>query len=684
MQAIQLYLKNDSGDYDRIEMFEDESVTITESIKNAKDISKIFTTFTRQFTVPASKTNNKIFKHYYNYDIQNGFDARLRRDAKIDINYLEYKIGKLKLDGVDMRGNKPYAYRVNFYGSIVELKDVLGEDKLPSLTSSTYSPNVSLDIDKSYSPEAVLSALQGVPDSDGCLVPLITHSQRLYYDSENPSEQSGNLYYDGTTLQGLKFLQLKYAIKLSKIIDAIESKYSEITFASDSFFKDNTKDVADLYMWCHRKKGENKVEFGDQIQVTFANDTTNSFFYINSNRFYIDTPYFTDIEIDFDPSTTDAVYNIVIYKNGQLLRKVENRTSFTTVDVTSDASYQDYFEVYLETYEKDVTFTEIQWDVEYREDSDPQSPIVQDDFQSNKTDYDAGYVFNIAKNLPEQKIIDFLSSLFKMFNLVAYVQDDDTIQVQTLDDFYSNTEHDISKYVDVDKSNVDAALIYKEIFFKYKDTKTILADQHLQDLSDIEWGGIEYTDTGNLDGPIYKVEPDFHHMKYERLLDLSDLSVTTGIQYGYFVDDTEEAYLGKPLIMYVDLVSQSVPIGYLKRDSVVQISYSSYMNMPSNIEDINNVSSNSIHFSDELNEYTNTSIDDDRNLFYRFYKSYIENVFNPSTRIFKVSAVLPVAKVVNINIADIIIVNGRKYRINAMDVNLKDGRANFELINYYA
>ena len=51
--------------------------------------------------------------------------------------------------------------------------------------------------------------------------------------------------------------------------------------------------------------------------------------------------------------------------------------------------------------------------------------------------------------------------------------------------------------------------------------------------------------------------------------------------------------------------------------------------MPSNTEDIDNASSNSIHFSDELSEYTNTSIGDDKNLFARFYKSYIENVFNP-------------------------------------------------------
>ena len=55
-------------------MFKDESVSITQSVQNVKDIAKVFTEFTKTFTLP-SKANNKIFKHYYNFDIIRGFDA---------------------------------------------------------------------------------------------------------------------------------------------------------------------------------------------------------------------------------------------------------------------------------------------------------------------------------------------------------------------------------------------------------------------------------------------------------------------------------------------------------------------------------------------------------------------------------------------------------------------------------
>ena len=68
MHYIELYIEGQ-----RVELFKDESITITESIQNVKDIEKVFTAFTQSFSVPASKTNNKIFKHYYNFDIVEWF-----------------------------------------------------------------------------------------------------------------------------------------------------------------------------------------------------------------------------------------------------------------------------------------------------------------------------------------------------------------------------------------------------------------------------------------------------------------------------------------------------------------------------------------------------------------------------------------------------------------------------------
>ena len=62
MLNLQLYIEGTE-----VELFKDESVSLTQTLQNVKDISKIFTDFTKTFNVPASKTNNILFKHFYNY-----------------------------------------------------------------------------------------------------------------------------------------------------------------------------------------------------------------------------------------------------------------------------------------------------------------------------------------------------------------------------------------------------------------------------------------------------------------------------------------------------------------------------------------------------------------------------------------------------------------------------------------
>ena len=58
-QPYQIY-----NEFTKLDLFKDESVSITDSIQNVKDPSKIFAPFSQQFSVPASKNNNKVFKHY--------------------------------------------------------------------------------------------------------------------------------------------------------------------------------------------------------------------------------------------------------------------------------------------------------------------------------------------------------------------------------------------------------------------------------------------------------------------------------------------------------------------------------------------------------------------------------------------------------------------------------------------
>ncbi len=190
MQKLQLYISNE-----RIDLFKDEQVSFNQSIQNIKDPAKIFTEFTQTFTVPASKTNNKIFQHYYNFNITGGFDARNKVSGLIELNNITFKQGYVKLNGVDLKNNKAYAYRVTFFGETVNLKDILAEEKLASLAGlAQYNLN--------YNSASVQARLQSSASGGAILCPLINSgasgqtTSRLYYNSGgHGSDVTGNLWY---------------------------------------------------------------------------------------------------------------------------------------------------------------------------------------------------------------------------------------------------------------------------------------------------------------------------------------------------------------------------------------------------------------------------------------------------------------------------------------------------------
>ena len=263
MQIIQLYIQGT-----RVDMFKDESVSITDTIKNVKDVSKVFTEFTKTFSLPASKENNKLFKHFYNFDIVGGFDARVRVSAEIELNHIPFKKGFIKLEGVKLKNNKAHTYKVTFFGNTVSLKNKFGEDKLQDLTWLTNFNTDNSGNDITFTPTGIrkflhtgnnTKTIDSVTYLNYLIVPLMTHTQRLYFDSGENLKDTGNLHYSqssggGQHLHGVKWNQLKYALHVPVIIKAIQEQYG-ITFSTDFLSLTNNSYNA-LYLWLHRAKGE--------------------------------------------------------------------------------------------------------------------------------------------------------------------------------------------------------------------------------------------------------------------------------------------------------------------------------------------------------------------------------------------------------------------------------------------
>jgi len=101
--------------------------------------------------------------------------------------------------------------------------------------------------------------------------------------------------------------------------------------------------------------------------------------------------------------------------------------------------------------------------------------------------------------------------------------------------------------------------------------------------------------------------------------------------------------------------------------------------IPSNNADPTDDDSQSIHFGAELNEYSaNFS---ENSLFNTYYRTYLEEVFDSSRRLFKHTAFLPLSILSNINLNDKVVIFDRLYKINKLTTNFQTNISSLELVN---
>ena len=680
MQKIQLYIEGQ-----RVDLFEDESVVLTQTIQNVKDVQKVFTDYSKTFTLPATKENNKIFKHYYNNSITNGFDGRGRVNATLELNYLKFRKGKIKLEGVDLRNNVPYTYKVRFTGNTVTLKDLLGEDKLGALSDLNSNTLV-------YNAANVKAKLKANPATSDIITPLITHTNRLHYDSDSSANLDGNVYYEsggGSHLHGVAWDDLKYAIRVDTIIQAIETNYG-ISFSNDFFNSSNTP-YYNLFMWLHRKKGYVESPTATEVESlvntwTATNVGQTVSLMSNTSTLYIGGTPSRYTKLDLKLRTTSGFsYSVSVQLNGNEIYNsggVTGDLDITKDDIgTSNSNLftgtiisQGNYNVIIQSAQN-ITFSEVTWDIGYRLLAGLEAFNT---YTSASFSHTNAFDFIITQQIPEIKCIDFLTGIFKMFNLTSYVDNDtDEVIVKTLDDFYSDgVSYDITEFVDRNKSSVNVALPFKEITFEHGDTKTFLASKHSQ-LFNNTWGKIEYTSGENLDGKIYKVKTPFSHMLYERLPDLDTGTLTT-VQYGWYVDDNQSPYYGKPLLFY-PILQNTTSISFL--DTTSSHSEVTQYNIPSNSVALSSSTSKyNINFNNEINEYTldNTFTN---TLFEAYHKDYISDVFDPTNRLTKVTAYLPLRILLKYTLADRFNISGATYKINSIKTNMLTGKSDLELLN---
>jgi len=743
MQKIVLYIKDNDGVYRRVDLFNDETISLTSKIKDIRDIAKVFTDFSQTFTLPASRENNKIFQHWYNYNIDNGFDARNRKDAIMELDFSPFKRGKISLNNVKMKDNKPFSYEVIFYGNTINLKDLLGDDELSSLGQLD-------DYNHEYNSTNVKTGLESGLSSGKIIYPLISHTKRFYYDSaQSTPNYSGNLYYNTTQNSiGLAFDDLKPAIKCFSIIEAIENKYtiangysSNVVFTRDFFNTTTDSAFSNLFLWLSRNKGaiggdKNQEELLSRICGSWGRASGDLGINLTGDTWTVSTQghtrrYDATLTINTAGANQSIEYTAraVDYVTGNTLATLAlaaGASRSLTVNIVSTFELVNYQIKWIVESNTTLAFTPSLSFKEYI-----LNPITQTPTSELNSVYNIGgsgasisttSEILITGNVPKIKTIDFLTGLFKMFNLTAYYIDDvaDTdfgkIYVDTLDNFYadrvnnpSEGDYNITEHIDTKDLTIERAFEFNEIDFMYQEPKTLLSINHKEQFNEI-FGDEEVKPTFVDRGKRYEVKVPFEHMKFERLIDnnktgsspyaaiTSPQAYITDILWGYsasgeFTSDTDvtpntgnySSVLTKPLVFYAIQetgISSGKGIKWISTSTPSEITQ---YHRPSNTNkdgDTTTAALFTINFDDEIDEWNLTNYNGTTNsLFKKFYSTYINGIFEEKKRIYKLKAYLPTDILINYRLNDELVIQDRAFRINSISTNFKTEVSQLELIN---
>jgi len=663
MYKVELYI-----DGQRADLFEDEAIEMNLTTQNISDISKVFGDYSNGFTLPASPGNNAIFKHYYNVDVQGGFQAAQRVDAFIEVNSNVFKQGVLELEEVQLKKGEPYAYSVSFYSKTTSLKDLIGEDQLNDLDLSAQNHD--------YTDTNLEAGINGyVTGTDSSIIyPLISPVRNWFYDSTSSDGNPDNIWYhNGHSEHGVFYYDLKPAIKIKKIIDAIETKYG-ITFNSDFF---DSADFGKLFMWCHRRAG---YMFKDQPNgmnpqvINFTSSATGDY-NLSTQKYTVTAAQEADLRVRYVMNSLDS-YKIQIYINDLLFseRSHSGNVSNVTIDLGQREigdTIQFRFSPPNDWDASSVSINTVTFYLEY----DDEGSWQEADTVGRLAAQSITSEVVVADQLPEQKVTEFLASLIKMWNLVVVPTSPTEYDIEPLDAWYSEgTTHEISQYVDTEESTIKKPSLYRRISFSYNETEAILGETYrLQ--NDIGYGDLRADFT--FDADEFDIEVGFDNMLFERLDDLNN-GLTT-INVGKSITREIEPYIGKPFVFYIaGQIRGTSPFAYI--DMSDNENSKTDFHLVSNVNETTaDAVTQTINFGTEVDPYLLQGFS--QSLYQNYWKDYITDLYDASRRLFIYKAQLPLGLMLKLKNNDKLTILERNYIINNVKLNLTTGEASLELLN---
>jgi len=551
---------------------------------------------------------------------------------------------------------------------LVTLKDLFGEDKLASLdyAASTFV----------YSGSNVQARVNSDATDYDVRFPLISSNRLWQYAGVNPTQNIN------TTTGKIMYSELFPALRISKIFDAIESKYSidfTGTFLTDKRFKD-----CFLYL-----KNKETFKFFTEIQsvnldtVTLiestnvanapifntTNNTINLYYSLDAQNAGASDEGVWVINTTINTASTTIPYIIETWVNGTLVDSQNgiSTDNYQVYTIPNSNGLQQVVQIKIKA-EASMSFTS---------ETNVVHAIITGGIPSVNTNTCEGNSqtltgnLDISSNMPDMKISDFFSGILNQFNLTCVPSSPTSYKISTIEQWYSDgTIRNITKYTDRNEMSIDRMQLFNKISYTREKSESFM-NRKFFDLYAREYGDLENTFIYN--GSNYVIKLPFENLEFNKF-------TGNNIQVGYCLTKAPDfkPYIPKPILLYK---YNKLSCSFYFNDGSTTNNLTNYIPFGQDLQKTisgNNVNY-SLNFGAEQSTLLNQNIDN--SIVNTYYFDYLSNLYNPKSRLVTIKANLPISILSNIKLNDRLIIRDKRYIINTMQIDLTSGDVTFQLIS---
>ena len=231
---LQIYVYDDTGAKFELDLYEEQPLKLTISIEDIKDIPTVNSAFSKEFRIPATQNNSKVFQWWYEVNTID-FDVTRRVVAEIYVDGEFYKSGHLRLNAAFVNENSTNIdLGVVFYGETRDFASQIGEITIDQLDLTRLNHSLTL--------QNVQDSWAGTLKNGDIRYALAVRG----YDYDDAGdiiqgseiaeqqEHSGNVSFQKPA-NPLDINQLTPTIRVKAIIDAIFAQ-TGYTYSTDSIF----------------------------------------------------------------------------------------------------------------------------------------------------------------------------------------------------------------------------------------------------------------------------------------------------------------------------------------------------------------------------------------------------------------------------------------------------------------